>query len=163
MTSIAGPANKELALLAIRLKAAGEGGLRRELLAGLRAGVRPVIPELRAAALSELPKKGGLNEWVAASKFSVRNRLSPFTAGVSIVNQSQSGSVGRGGSGSVQFGSDRGVVRHPVFGHTDRKWAETKVHGGWFTNTIEQHLPQVTAEVTAVLAKVAAELTGRTS
>jgi len=161
MTSIVGSANKELALLAIRLKAAGEGGLRRELLAGLRAGVRPVIPALRAAALSELPKKGGLNEWVAASKLTVRNRLSPFTAGVQIVNQSKAGSSRRGGSGQVQFGSDKGVVRHPVFGHTDRKWTETKVHAGWFTDTIEQHLPQVTAEITVVMAKVAADLTGR--
>ncbi len=161
MTSIAGPANKELALLAIRLKAAGDGGLRRELLAGLRGAVRPIIPELQAAARADLPKGGGLNEWVAASKFTVRNRLSPFTAGVQIVNQSKTGTSRRGGGGSVQFGSDRGVVRHPVFGHKDRRWSETKVHGGWFTDTVEQHLPQVTAEVTAVLAKVAADLTGK--
>ncbi len=161
MTSIAGPGNKELALLAIRLKAAGEGGLRRELLAGLRAGVRPILPELRAAALSELPKKGGLNEWVADSKFTVRNRLGPFTAGVQIVNQPKVGSSRRGGSGSVQFGSDRGVVRHPVFGHRDRKWAVTKVHGGWFSGTVERHLPEVTTAVAAVMAKVAADLTGR--
>jgi hypothetical protein len=159
MTSIAGPANKELALLAIRLKAAGDGGLRRELLAGLRAGVRPVIPALQAAARADLPKGGGLNEWVAASKFSVRNRLSPFTAGVQIVNQSKTGTSRRGGSGSVQFGSDRGVVRHPVFGHKDRRWTETKVRGGWFTDTVEQHLPQITAEVTAVLTGVAERLT----
>ncbi len=163
MTSIVGTGNKDLAILALRLKAAGEGGLRRELLAGLRAGVRPIIGELQAAARADLPKKGGLNEYVAASKFTVRNRLSPLTAGVSIVNQPQSGSSRRGGTGSVQFGSDRGVVRHPVFGHRDRKWADTKVRGGWFTGTIEQHLPQVTVEVTAVLTKVAADLAGRVS
>jgi len=163
MTSIVGSGNKDLAILALRLKAAGEGGLRRELLAGIRGGATPILPAVREAALAQLPKRGGLNEWVAASKFTIRNRLSPFTAGVSIVNQPIA-DTSRRGSGSVQFGTDKGRVRHPVFGHRDRKWAETTVaNGGWFTGTIERHLPQVTADVTAVITKVAADLAGRVS
>ncbi len=158
MTSIVGPGNKQLDLLAIRMRAAGDGGLRRELLAGLRAGVRPVIPALQEAARSELPRKGGLGEWVAGSRFTVRTSLTPGVARVQIVNQ-PSRDTSRRGSGSVQFGSDKGVVRHPVFGHMDR-WAQTTVRSGWFSRTVEGKLPEVTAELTATMRAVADRLAG---
>lgn len=155
---IEGNASRELGVLAGRLKAAGDGGLRRELLAGLRTGVRPMIPALQDAARAELPHSGGLGEWVADSRFTVRNRLSVDAAVVSIVNKPAKDTSRRGG-GQAQFGTDKGVVRHPVFGHLDR-WATTKVHGGWFSRTIEARIPQVTAEIEAVIAGVAEKLIG---
>ncbi len=154
---IEGTASAELGALAGRLKAAGDGGLRRELLAGLRSGVRPIIPALQDAARAELPHSGGLGEWVASSRFTVRNRLSVESASVSIVNRPAKDTSRRGG-GQAQFGTDKGVVRHPVFGHLDR-WATTKVHGGWFSRTVEDHLPHVTAEVESVVVSVGEKLT----
>jgi len=159
MTSLVGSGTKDLELLGLRLTVAGNGGLRRELLAGLRAGARPLIPALQDAARAELPKRGGLNEHVAASRFSVRTRLGPGSAGVSIVNQPAADTSRRGG-GQTQFGSDRGAVRHPVFGHKDR-WAVTTVQPGWFSKTLEARMPQVAAELTATVTAVADRLAGR--
>lgn len=119
------------------LRAAGlEGkGLRRELLRNLRAAGRPLTGAAREAALADLPKHGGLNEWVASSKFSVRNRLSGNGVGMQI----------RGTKKDHQLGSsnDKGEVRHPVHGHRDRTWTVTKVRRGWYTDALKKKAPAV--------------------
>jgi hypothetical protein len=144
----------QLELLGLRLKAAGATGLRRNLLAGIRAGAKPLVADVRAAALAQLPKSGGLNEYVASSPIAVRTRLSGPSVGVRIVNTKK----GAGSGGIADFGSDRGAVRHPVFGHKDRKWAVTKVTPGWFTKTLEDKSPGVAPDVFAAMELTAREI-----
>lgn len=144
----------QLELLGVRLKAAGAVGLRRQLLAGIRAGAAPLVGDVREAARSILPKSGGLNNWVADSNIRVATRLSGRNVGVRIIN-SRSGS---GSGGTADFGSDKGVVRHPVFGHAGR-WSTTKVTPGWFSHTLEEKVSSVTPFVVAACESVAVALT----
>jgi hypothetical protein len=145
----------QLELLGLRLKAAGATGLRRELLAGIRLGAAPLVGDVRAAARDILPKSGGLNNYVADSNIRVATRLSGRNAGVRIINSRSGADSG----GTADFGSDKGAVRHPVFGHRDRKWATTKVTPGWFTKTLEEKAPSVTPFVLAACESVAVALT----
>lgn len=139
----------ELPLLAKRLKAAGLVGVRREMVAGLRRAARPLVPDIQAAARAQLPKGGGLNEYMAAKRPTVSVRTGPATAGVSIRYS---------GKGSH---SDTGEWRHPVFGHRDR-WATTTYDGavGWYEKGAAQGTPQARTEMEAVLATVAAQVNG---
>lgn len=150
---------QQLRDLGLRLKAGADTGLlRRELLKGIRAAAGPLVADVRQAARERLPKGGGLNEWVADSPIAVRTRLTGVSAGVRIVNTSKVPDGKRGGT--ADFGSDRGKVRHPVFGHKDR-WAVTNVEPGWFSKTLEEKAPQVTPEVVAAMERTSRALTGR--
>jgi hypothetical protein len=73
--------------LARDLKAAGETGrgLRRDLLAAMRAAEKPLIDAARESARDTLPKSGGLNEWTANSYIKAQNRLTGKGVGVRIV------------------------------------------------------------------------------
>lgn len=142
-------ARVELPLLAARLKAAGMVGVRREMLAGLRRAAKPLIPDIQAAARSQLPRGGGMNEYMAKKRPTVSVRTGAATAGVSIRYQ---------GKGSY---SDTGEWRHPVFGHRDR-WATTSVSSavGWFERGAADGTPQARNEMDAVLVAVAAQVNG---
>lgn len=111
-----------------RLRAAGlEGrGLRRELLAEMRALEKPLVDVAKKAAEDELPKGGGLNRW---PRFAARNRLSGMGAGVRIVGT-------HSGSNHNLARLDYGTARHPVYGHRDR-WSNTKIPVGWFTKALQ--------------------------
>lgn len=144
----------QLERLGLRLKFEGAIVLRRELLFGIREGAKPLIGDVRDAALKRLSKRGGLNAYVAESDIKVVTRLTGARVGVRIVNTRKNAKRG----GTSDFGSDRGVVRHPVFGHRDRKWAETKVEPGWFTETLNHAAPTVTPFISAALIRTAAQL-----
>lgn len=145
---------RQLAEIGAALKAASDGGvLRRELLAGIRKGAKPLVEEVRQAAREKLPKAGGLNERVADSPIAVRTRLSGRTAGVRIVNTRKG--TDQGGSG-VRFGTDTGRLRHPVFGRQGAWVTQQIANPGWFTATLNAHAKDVTPEVLAAM-KIAAE------
>ncbi|MGZ4617180.1 MAG: hypothetical protein ACXV3F_00320 [Frankiaceae bacterium] len=140
-------ASVELPLLAKRLKAAGEVGIRREMVAGLRNAAKPMIPYLRGAAGVDLPQGGGLAEKVATQPIKASVRTSPRTAGVSI---------------RAQFTrTNRGRWRHPVFGNRDVWVSQTyEPAKGWFDNTAKEHTPEAKAEMEKVLLKVTAQVHG---
>jgi hypothetical protein len=136
--------------VARRLKAAGDKGLRKKLLAGIRRATRPLHKDIKAAAMRELPARGGLNRFVASTKFSTKVRTSGRNVGVRIV--------------AVKVGHDiraidRGRVRHPVWGNR-RRWVNQRVRPGFFTKTIEASAPRVRAEVRDVMNEVTREVTG---
>lgn len=115
------------------LKAAGELGLRKELHKAMRVAVKPLTPLTRAAAMEQLPKRGGMNVRVAKAKQTPQARTGARTAGVRLT-------VGKSGSGAR--GANVGVVRHPVFGDA-KKWVDQPVPNatGWFDETCRQHAP----------------------
>lgn len=144
--------SRNLAELAVKLKAAGDGGLRVQLLRGLRNGAKPLIPAVREAARAQLPKSGGLNEQVASQRVSVRNSLSPRTASVRLVTTAPDTQQ-----------TDQGFVRHPTFGRRGKgQWKRQPLPAatGWWTKTLERETPKVTAELMKVIKETSVALGG---
>lgn len=129
------------------LKAAGRTGLRKELDKGLRDAAKPLIKDVRAAARRDLPKRGGLNEVVARGKIETRVRTGQATAGVWIV-----------GKGQGLSGTNRGTVRHPVFGNREKRFVDQKVSGGWFDETLTKGAPTVRPFLEQALEAVAQKI-----
>ena len=158
------PASKgaaEMKALGARLKGMSSSGdlgqefgkgktLRAQLLAGIRASTAPAIASARAAALSELPRKGGLNELVAGSKMKSDTRLGGKQVGVRISDR---------GKGAKR--ANRGVISHPVFGNRS-KWVKQPIaHSGWFDKTMEAQREQVAQKIHAAMVTIAEETTRR--
>ncbi|GAC1610346.1 MAG: hypothetical protein NVS3B26_16600 [Mycobacteriales bacterium] len=144
---IDGGGTSQLFWLAQKLKATGEVGLRTELLRGLKVAAQPLVKDVQAAARDRLPKHGGLGERVASSAVKLSVRTGRRT-GVRVTAK------GRG-----DWGTNRGAVRHPVFGHRDRPWTETKIaRPGWFDETLHDRTPEIAPAVVGVFESIAAQL-----
>ena len=135
----------DLADLAKALKVAGDGQLRKDLLAGIRKAGKPSIDAARAKARSSLPSRGGYAAIVARQPIGVRTRTAGRQAGVRI--------AGPRGAG---FAADiSGVLRHPIYGRKDDSWASQSVPSGWFTKTIEDRSPVFRKDVEAAMRETA--------
>lgn len=145
---IAGNGSAELAALSARLKAAGAGGIKLQMVRALKAAGKPVVGDLKAAAAADLPKRGGLAARVAGQPIKVSVRTTVKTAGVSIR--------------AKYTRTNSGTWRHPVFGNTgvwkEQTYAPAK---GWFDKTAEKDTPAAKAEMLAVLEMVAIGVNGR--
>src|SRR5437868_1243897 len=134
----------QLGDLARQLKAAGESGkgLRREMFRGIQHAAKPMKEDARKAAAAQLPQAGGLAKVVAAQKFSVRTRAGR-DPGISIRAT---------GSGMT---TDRGYVRHPVYGDAE-VWVRQQTKGkGWFTRTLQRSAPLVRRDLLKAMQSVA--------
>jgi hypothetical protein len=127
------------------LKAAGDGKLRRDMLAGIRAEVKPAIPVIRESAAATLPKRGGLADRVAGQKFSVRTSLAAGKVSV----------VGKGMKELKVI--DKGTLFHPVFGDRSR-WSHQSVTPGFFTKPLENLAPGIRSAVLKVISVVAQQI-----
>lgn len=123
-----------------RFLAAGGGPLRRDLLKGVEGVLRPVIPAIRRAAETSLPRRNGLASEVAAQPFTVR--ASTARNSVSITSQ--------GGMKSLAD-IDAGSVLHPVF--DDGVWVRQSVTSGFFSKPVETSLPAVPPALESVMDK----------
>jgi hypothetical protein len=126
------------------LKAAGEGGLRKELHKGLREAGAELIPLARTEARQTLPKSGGLADRVSGARMRVKVKTGR-NPGVSIV-------AGKPGSGAR--GAEFGRIRHPVFGNRD-VWVTQIVPAHWLTGTIGRHRNVVVPKLEAAMERVA--------
>jgi hypothetical protein len=134
------------------LKAAGETGLRRELHKNVKQAVRPLIPQARAAARSQLPKRGGLAKRVAGSPMRTKISTGRNRYGVRIEV------VAGGGRGARR--SNRGVIRHPVYGNRDR-WVSQRVPDGWFDDTMRAATPAIRKNVEKAIEKTLNDIAKR--
>lgn len=125
------------------LKEAGRGDLRKELNKRLKAAVKPVIAETRARARQTLPQGGGYAALVARAPQRVQVRTGQETAGVRVVVVRDKSSAAR---------ANRGVIRHPVFGHD--VWVDQPVTPGWFDVPAEAAAPEVRKAVQAAMQSV---------
>jgi hypothetical protein len=141
----------ELGDLARDLKRAGDKELRRDLMRGIQRAGKPLKEAAQRAALTELPKAGGLNEFVASGKFSVRTRTAGRNPGVRL-----SGAK----AGHDIRAIDLGRLRHPVFG--GGTWVSQSIKPGWWSDTlsdarvltpVRQELLQVFDDVARRLAR----------
>lgn len=129
------------------LKHAGRTELRRALNTGIRQSAKPLVGKTRAAARRKLPKAGGLAEQVAKEPQRVQVRTGAKTAGVRMV-------VGKKQGGAR--GSNRGKIRHPVFGNRE-VWVEQDIPeaAGWYDDTIKDDAPQVRRGIERAMQDVA--------
>jgi hypothetical protein len=110
---------EQLVAVARAVKDAGDSEIRKDLLRGIREGVRPVGEAMREEYRDGLPHGGGLNEAMAAAKVSPRTRTSGRNAGVRLVYTS---------SGHDMEAVEAGEIRHPVYGHGP--WVSQSVPSG---------------------------------
>jgi hypothetical protein len=111
---------------------------------------------VKQAAQDQLPRKGGLNQWVADGTFKTSVIFTGTYTGVRILAVAKKSSR----SGTTDFGTDRGEVRHPVFGHADRWVGQKLPRSGWFSTTLEQRAPEVAVPaIRAALEATAAAIT----
>lgn len=145
---IVGNGSAELAALSARLKAAGAGGIKLQMVRALRAAAKPVVDDLKVAAAADLPKRGGLAARVADQPIKVSVRTTGASAGVSIR--------------AKYTRTNSGTWRHPVFGNRG-VWVEQSYTPakGWFDKTAEKDTPAAKVEMAAVLEMVAIGVNGR--
>lgn len=116
-------------------------GTDRTILNEAAKEIRAAAPNLRAAirdnAVAILPKRGGLNRWVAAASIRVRVLRSGRKAGISLV-------VGRDSvHGRTDIARiDAGVTRHPLWGQR-RHWYPQTVTPGFATDVMNHEAADV--------------------
>jgi hypothetical protein len=139
---------EQLRALGKDLRAAGlEGkGLRREMLASMRAVGKPLVEKVKESARAELPKAGGLNEFIAKSSITVKNNLTGRKVGTRIVAKKKGGS--KGWHDLEAF--DNGSFRHPVHGNR-KKWVQQSVTPGFFTKPLIEGAPAMQAGLLAAM------------
>lgn len=129
------------------LKHAGRTELRKELNKAMRVGAKPLIPKARAEALARLPQRGGLAKQISKEPARVQTRTGK-DPGVRVV-------VGKKRGGARQ--SNRGVIRHPVFGNRER-WVDQQVRPGWFDDTMTANAPEIRKALEQGIEDVAAKV-----
>jgi hypothetical protein len=128
------------------LKAAGKAGLRKELHKAVAAAAKPLLPKVKEAARTSLPRAGGLNQRIARKPIRVQARTGEKTAGVRIVGS------------KVDPRINQGRVYHPVFGRTPGVVQNVPGAVGYFDKTIEEGAPGVQGSVAQVLEDFAARI-----
>lgn len=118
------------------LKAAGQGGLRKEFHKTVRDAAKPLIPKVRQAARERGPKQGGLNERLAKKPYRVQTRTGTKTAGVRIVGTKVDPRI-----------NNLGRIQHPVFGSKKRVVQYVPEVKGYFDETLAESGPAVQADV----------------
>lgn len=123
------------------LKAAGDTDLRKELHKAVQLAAKPLIPKVREAARSNLPRKGKLNERIAKKPYRSQTRTGVNTAGVRIVGTKVDPRI-----------NAQGRIAHPVFGRPGSTVVQhdsgTK---GYFDETLRESAPQVQEDVVRVV------------
>lgn len=146
------PASQRLHEIAARLKVEGNRGARLEMNRAIRAAAQPLVNAVRAEATARLPKSGGLNLEQANQAISVSVVTGSRSAGVRIRTKTR---------GSMQ--TDKGYVRHPVFGRRDnsKDWQTQQIPGarGWWSDTLAARSAAMTPLIVAEMNRIARQIT----
>lgn len=121
-----------------------------EFQGGLRAAVKPAIPKFRAQARSQIRGRGGIGEYVASQRISVRTRMTARSTDVRVVTTTP-----------ATRQTNRGWVRHPTFNRRGKgQWKSNLLPGaaGWWDDTADAEAPAVTAALVRVMDSVAAQI-----
>lgn len=138
----------KLGVLAKELRRTGNKELSRELYSALNRATKAMRAEALKTAEQDLPREGGLNQRVAASRLSTRRR-GGRNPGVKIVAK-----------GLRQLDLiDRGEVRHPVYGRRGR-WVRQQIPDaeGWFTKSLEASADEVRQEILTAIDDIAKKI-----
>ena len=172
---------KKLQAVARTIKTSGQSkALTKALNAEIRQAAKPLLDDLKKAALEIQFKDGGQGESKRGKRtgrtlksgkfkagrglrqemaFGLRTQISKGqnTAGVRIRMASKDADVNRLG----KIINAKGKIRHPLFG--DKKhWYETQTSGrNWFYGTAQHQLPLVRKRIERVLDKYVADLAAK--
>jgi hypothetical protein len=139
----------DLERLGRQLKDIGDKELRRDLLRGIQRATRPLKDDIKDSARRNLPRRGGLNEWVAnQGKVSTRTSTAGRNVGVRVVADKK---------GSDLAAINRGRLRHPVFGNR-KVWVTQLVPPGWFDQGTEDGAVRTQRELVEVFDDIAERL-----
>jgi hypothetical protein len=130
---------------------------RREIIKGITRGLRREAPAarkaIRANTLESMPKRGGLNQWLARIRINVAVKLTGYRR----VGMTLTGGRNSAGGRSDTEAIDRGRVRAPTFGHkTAAGWHIVAVEPGFFTRPASESgwVRAVDGEVDRVLEQL---------
>ena len=143
-------------LLAIRLKNAGETGLRRELDKAINDAAKPILTQIRTGLPDHLPDPYAavLDEDL---RMGLSRRTNIDTPGITL----QATTRGIGGRRRIRRLDDTGVLWHPFFGDRKRWYGQTShVKAGWFTDAPSHSAPQVRDAILSAMHDVASRVTG---
>lgn len=128
--------------------------------AELRAPVPIVRTRIKMAARTQLPRAGGLGDWVAGTQIAAKVEFSAKVVKVRMRGgrNSLANLRGTGGARSDIRAIDRGRVRHPFWGRRYRgQWRTQNVTPGFFSKTAEESPEWATAidrGIAAALEKI---------
>lgn len=142
----------ELRAVSVRLKEAGLVDLRKEMNKKIRVATLPARPAIRASALATLPKRGGLNAYVAQATTTTSVLTGLKTAGVVVRVKRRNR---RTGKPNDMKDMDAGDIRHMVFGNP-RVWAAQSVPAGFATKPMQKLAPAVGAACVVAMRETAA-------
>lgn len=125
---------------------AGDGHLKRKLYDAIRQANVGIESELRASAITHLPKRHGLGREVARARISTRRFSGGDAVGITITAHHQY---------DIE-GMDAGTVIAPSWGH--RPWHAQGVPPGWFSNVVEHRGARIRAFIDKACDEVAAEI-----
>ena len=140
---------EDFAIVARRLKQAGDKGLQRELYAGLNRSVKPLIRDVKDSVGDYLPEGGGYaGEVQAQLSVKVRRRAGGRNPAVYLIGKAGSRDLGR---------LNRGVLRKPLFGNK-QFWFSQRIPAKFWDEPLEQGAPRVRLELVQAIAKVARQI-----
>lgn len=130
---------------------------RRQIVKAMRralnkAAKTQVTPAIRAHAVAILPKRGGLNEYVASASVAALISYASRSAGIRLRGRKKT----RAGRSDLKR-IDAGTVRAPSWGHrTAASWHTQSVAPGWFTDAADSPAfrDTVDAEVDSALGEL---------
>ena len=128
---------------------AGQKRLWLDLRKQFRTAMKPLTSEIQESARSTLPRRGGLNEWVAASKITASIYTGQRRAGVDL-KVSKKGSKRKHDIADL----DKGLIRHPVHGNR-KKWAYQSVPRGFASTPVRASRPRVAKQLVAAMQSTA--------
>lgn len=126
---------EDLFMLSRQLKAAGKVGLRKNIAKGVKVGTAPAAAAIRTYLRTEMPKGGGLNEWLASARITTSVLTGPKSAGV-VLRDNKSGH-------DLKAINRTGKVRHPTrsgpnWMYENRQiWRDTVVDAKWWEHVLE--------------------------
>jgi len=150
---VRGAAQVERAAKALKMQGEAGKGLRKEMLRTIQTTTKPLREGLKGSARSTLPKRGGLAATVAGSGISTRTRTTGSKVGVRI--------VATGGKKVRDIrATDRGRLRHPVFGNPTT-WVDQAITPGWWSKPLAAFAPKVRRELLAAMERVNRDIARR--
>jgi len=176
---------RDFRVVAARLRAAGDGRLRREMARRMRTAAQPAVTaaQREVLGLSNQASRGGGGQARAAHTLSRARRVTERTKARAYAGRGLRATVARATRVQVALGGrsagvrirtqtrhlppdqrrlprhlDRGQWRHPVFGNRDAWVTQTASPPGWFTTTMRRHGPRIRARAGEAVDAIAQQI-----
>lgn len=123
--------------------------LQKRLRTGLQNAAKPLAAQVLREGSASLPSRGGLRARVAGARAGVTASLGGRRVSVSIRLANRE----RDSLGAL----DTGVIRHPVFGHSDT-WVSQQIRPHQFSDAFDRGAPLAEARVRLEMQKALDEI-----